>query len=32
MFNIGGIFRGIGDAAESAVVKGRRNKHENRKY
>ena len=28
MFNIGGIFRGIGDAAESAVVQGRRNKHE----
>jgi hypothetical protein len=28
MFNIGGIFRGIGDAAESAVVQGRKNKHE----
>jgi ribosomal protein S8 len=28
MFNIGGIFRGIGDSAESAVVQGRKNKHE----
>ena len=28
MFNIGGIFRGIGESAESAVVQGRKNKHE----
>ena len=28
MFNIGGIFRGIGDVAETTVVQGRKNKHE----